>query len=516
MSTPIQNEGTIFYPVSRSPSVIPRPGDDAPGRTMAGMGMNSYTPLVMVVCLVMFTDFMDTTVMFIAGPCITHDFDIVISDGSWLVMGYELVLCALILPLSRLAKAGHTRRMLVAGLALFAASTTMCAASPSYWILILFRVLQGIGAVLAVSTVPVIIVRMFPEDMQGRVTGAMLTASGAAMVLAPLLGAVLVDAIGWRCVFLINVPVCIVALLLTLRRVPSGEKDKDVRLDAAGTALTVAFIASTLMFLEDAVDGGMLQIAYLAVAVICGIALVRHIRRRGDEGIISLSLVSHREFRLLAASMLLAVMLLEGMLFLTPYFLVGGWGMDMVSAGIYLAIVSVAVVVISIPVGRHCETHGCRSILLAGSLISVAFSAVLALIDESWGIPALVVSLVMMGCAYAIFETAHYLRLIRHVPGPLKDGAATFGTMISFLGASLGVAVFDIVIDLVSMGGDEPGLAALPLGIIDFSNISPEQLTLGFHLCAILCIAMAIIGAVLTLRVRDSGKEGQRRDGHPR
>ena len=444
--------------------------------------MNRYIPLILVICLVTFMDYLDSTIIFIAGPEVSLFFEVGVSDGSWLVMGYDLILCAMLIPLSKLAKRGHTRNMLIIGLSIFIVGTVMCFFSDfNYWVLIAFRVVEGIGAVLCAATLPILIVTMFPEDMQGRVTGAMLTGAGASMIIAPILGGWLTGTVGWQYIFLVNVPICLIALILSIRYVPKNSRKGKSHFDMKGMLLSVIFVVSMLMFFEDVVDGGPIVIAYAVVWVASGFLLVQHIRKHGDNGIISHSIIANKEFRILSSSMLLAVMLIEGMLFLIPYYLEIGWNMSVFESGVYFAIISVAVVFISIPVGRICETNGCRNILTAGCILSAVFGLLFIFMEESWGIIMLVITLLTLGTAYAIYETAHYVRLIRHMPGPLKDEAATFGTMISFLGASLGVSVFDIFVDVA---------------------IS-EGLGTGFHFCCIVCIVMAALGAILTLSVRN-------------
>ena len=449
--------------------------------------MNRYVPLILIICLVSFMDFMDATVMFVAGPSISTYFEVGVSDGSWLVMGYELILCALLIPLSKVAKSGYMRIMLVTGLAIFIVGSILCAISENYWILIGFRVMMGIGAVLAAATLPVIIVTMFPGEMQGRVTGAMLTGAGAGMVLAPTLGAVILESLGWPYVFMINIPVCIIALILSVKYISAETKTK-MEFDIVESVLTVILIGTTLMFFEDVIDGGPIVIAYAIVAIISAVLLRFYIHRHGDKGIISQSIVAHKQFRLLAISMLLATMLVEGLMFIIPYFFENGMGMGIIESGLYFAIISVVVVLLSVPIGKYCESHGCRNILTIGSIIAMCFSLVFAMIEKNWSIFLLIIPLVAVGCSYAIFETAHYVRLIRQVPDFLKDEAATFGSMIAFLGASLGVAVFDIALD-----------AAVENGITE-----------GFHICAIISIILAIASAALTLFVKEKDVDGSK------
>jgi MFS family permease len=443
--------------------------------------MDRYFPLILIVSLVSFVDFLDATMVFMIGPDISDYFDVGISDASWLVMGYDLILCALIIPMAKVAKAGYTRAMLVSGLVLFTFGTVMCSFSVSYWMLIAFRVVQGAGAVLAVSTLPVIIVSLFPDEMQGRVTGAMLTGAGAGMVLAPVIGSWLVENVGWQYAFLVAVPACIAALALSLRFIPLASEKAGVHMDVVGAALTITLIGTTLMFFEDVIDGGLIVILYAAVAMVSAVLLAVHIRRGEDRGLITHSIVSNRDFRVLAVSMLTAVMLVEGMMFLIPFVLLGEFKMEMFEAGLFFAVVSVSVVLLSIPVGKICESRGCRAIIVLGCIIAIVFSIAFVAIDATWPILLLVVVLLAVGASYAIFETAHYVRLIRQVPGPLKDEAATFGTMISFLGASLGVAVFDIAVDLT--------LNDIPIEAV--------------HTAALMAAVMAAAGAITTLMIRE-------------
>jgi MFS family permease len=175
-----------------------------------------------VMCVGYFLVLLDVTALNVAVPAIGAGLRVGVTGLQWVVNGYALALAALLLVGGALGDAYGHRRVVLSGLALFGAASAGCGLAPSAGVLVAARVLQGVGAALLLPGTLAIITRAFPEPAaQARAIGVWAGVGSVALPAGPVLGGGLVAAWGWRSVFLVNVPVVLVAALLALRTVRS-------------------------------------------------------------------------------------------------------------------------------------------------------------------------------------------------------------------------------------------------------------------------------------------------------
>ena len=179
-----------------------------------------------VMCVGYFLVLLDVTALNVAVPAIGAGLGVGVTGLQWVVNGYALALAALLLVGGALGDASGHRRVVLAGLALFGAASAGCGLAPTVGVLVAARVLQGVGAALLLPGTLAIITRTFPEPAaQARAIGVWAGVGSVALPAGPLLGGGLVATWGWRSVFLVNVPVVLVAALGTLRTVRSDRVD---------------------------------------------------------------------------------------------------------------------------------------------------------------------------------------------------------------------------------------------------------------------------------------------------
>ncbi len=182
--------------------------------------------------------FLDGTVVNIALPTIGRDFDAPLSGLQWVVNGYLLTLAALILLGGSLGDRFGRRRVFLIGVAWFAAASLLCGVAPTLPLLIAARVLQGIGGALLTPGSLAIIEASFYEDDRGEAIGAWSGLGGIATAIGPFLGGWLIQAVSWRLIFLLNLPLAIAVLAISLRHVPeSRDPEAPAELDLPGAAL---------------------------------------------------------------------------------------------------------------------------------------------------------------------------------------------------------------------------------------------------------------------------------------
>jgi DHA2 family methylenomycin A resistance protein-like MFS transporter len=184
-----------------------------------------------VMCVGYFLVLLDVTALNVAVPAIGASLGVGVTGLQWVVNGYALALAALLLVGGALGDAYGHRRVVLAGLALFGAASAGCGLAPAVGVLVAARVLQGVGAALLLPGTLAIITRAFPEPAaQARAIGVWAGVGSVALPAGPLLGGGLVATWGWRSVFLVNVPVVLVAALVALRTV-RGDRVEDARPD---------------------------------------------------------------------------------------------------------------------------------------------------------------------------------------------------------------------------------------------------------------------------------------------
>ncbi len=330
----------------------------------------------------MFAVFLDTTVLFVAFPDITASFpDVAPQQLSWVLNGYTIVFAALLIPLGKLADRRGHKTMFLLGSAVFTLSSLVCALAPGPWSLVAARILQAAGAATLVPSSLALVLRATPRDrvpVALAVWGATGAVAGAA---GPTLGAALVQAGGWRWVFVVNLPVGIVTVWLGRRHLVQTS-DPSSRLPAPlGVALLVAGSTLITLGLVRGEDWGWLSSGVLASTAV-GVAVlglfVLH-QSRTAAPTIDLALFSIRNFRwgnaaTLAFSVAFSAMFLSSILFLTAV-----WRWSILKAGLGVAPGPLLVAVLAPFMGKLAARIGQRPLLIGGGVV-FALGAVLRLV----------------------------------------------------------------------------------------------------------------------------------------
>src|ERR1700726_724974 len=166
--------------------------------------------------------YIDLFIVNVALPAIGHDFHAPLGTVSWTISGYVLMIGVLPMGMGRLGDLWGQRRVYLAGLAIFGIASVACGLAPNITALIVFRVIQGIGAAIMTPGTLAIIIRAFPPRQHGLAIGIYGGISGLGLIAGPVLGGLLVQAESWRWIFLVNVPLGVVALVMALLYIPES------------------------------------------------------------------------------------------------------------------------------------------------------------------------------------------------------------------------------------------------------------------------------------------------------
>jgi EmrB/QacA subfamily drug resistance transporter len=393
---------------------------------------------------------LDLFIVNIAFPDIARDFDgKPLADMSWILNAYAIVFAALLVPAGRWSDRAGRKRGFLLGLALFTLASVASAAAPTLEVLVAARVLQAAGAALMVPTSLGLLIPEFPPERRAAVVALWAAAGGVAAAAGPPLGGVLVEA-SWRWVFLINIPIGLVALVAGARslreiRDPSGERP-----DVLGAVLLAGGIASLTAGIVKGPDWGWgdAATAGLFAAAVLLVAAVVARSRTHPAPVVEPELVRIRStaFANLAAMLFFAgfgALLLGSVLFLTSV-----WGESTLSAGLMVAPGPAMAALFSVPAGLLGERFGARLVGAAGAgliaIASVWFVSVMGSEPDYAGVFLAPFLLGGMGVGLSI-PSITGVATAALPPTRFATGTALVG-MSRQIGAALGVAVLVAIV----------------------------------------------------------------------
>jgi EmrB/QacA subfamily drug resistance transporter len=328
--------------------------------------------------------FLDSTVVNVALPQIGDTFDTDMAGLQWVINGYLVATSALILLGGSLGDLLGRRRVFLAGVLIFAGASMTCAIATNVWMLVLSRVVQGVGGALLTPGSLAILEASFRQEDRGRAIGAWSGLSGVASAIGPFLGGWLIDAASWRWVFFINIPLAALVVLVTVRHVPeSRDETADGRIDTPGAlfiGLALATVSWGLIAAGDYGWGSAEVLVPLLAGVIAFAAFVVT-EMRSSHPMVPPSIFASAQFR---AANIVTVAVYAGLgivffLFVVQLQVVLGY--SALEAGAASLPITLLMLTLSSRSGHLAERIGPRLQMSAGPLLVAAGLAVMSTVD---------------------------------------------------------------------------------------------------------------------------------------
>jgi EmrB/QacA subfamily drug resistance transporter len=361
--------------------------------------------------------FIDGSVVSIAIPAIRSNIGATFADAQWISNAYAVTLSALILAGGAAGDNFGLRRTFVTGIVLFVAASLACALAPGPGSLIAARAVQGIGAAIMVPGSLAIIAKAYPKKERGRAIGIWAASSALTTALGPVIGGLVLSTFGggvWRLIFAINLPLGAAAVYLLLFKVPADKPAERRDLDLGGAAIATAGLGALAYGLTALSDKGSiaLPLAFAVAGVLVFIGFL-YWERRQREPMVDLSLFRSPAFSGANASTFFLYFALSGILFYLPMHLIAGWGLSETEAGLIFVPLSLAMAVMSGPMGKLSDRIGARLPIAAGSVVVAVSFATLAVavgsgLHDFWLaiFPAMTLMGVGMGLVVSPLSTA--------------------------------------------------------------------------------------------------------------
>ena len=409
--------------------------------------MRTWGPLV-AVCLGTFMLLLDVTIVIVALPDMAEGLHASLSELQWVIDMYALVLAALLLGAGAAADVLGRRRVYAAGTALFALASLGCGLSKGADALIALRGLQGLGAAAMFATTLSLLASAYQGRDRSVALGVWGAVAGAASALGPVLGGALVQGLGWRWIFFINLPVSVAAIWITLRAVRESRNERARRVDWAGTACFALFAGAATFAAVRAGSVGWLSGrtgGAFAVAAL-GLAAFIMVELRSPEPLIDLSLFRSPSF---VAVMFAALSFNAAAFSVLPYTSI--WlqtllVMSPVEAGLAVVPLAAMAFVVSAVTGRLLHGAPHRLVIGGGMLLVGGGTMAQGVLNAGSGWGALFAGLAVSGVGVGLISPSLAGAALASVPQ--RNAGMAGGAVNTFrqLGFAFGVAVFGTVV----------------------------------------------------------------------
>ncbi len=400
--------------------------------------------VLLICCMSLFMVGLDITVVNIALPTLGRDLDAGISGLQWTVDAYTVVMASLLMFSGSMADRLGRKRVFIAGLSLFSTASLLCSLAPSVELLVAFRALQAVGASMLNPVAMSIITNTFTEPRErAQAVGVWGAVVGIAMAVGPIAGGTLVSSLDWRAIFLINVPVGLAAIALTLRFIPESRAPRPRRFDPLGQLAVFVMLAGLTYGIIEAPAQGWTApptVAALTAAVAGLVVLLIHEPRRA-EPLIDLRFFRSTPFASAVVIAIAAFTAFGGFLFLNTLYLQDARGMSAVQAGLATAPLAVMTMVCAPLSGRIVGRHGARVPLVIAGACFVTATVMLTGIEPSTPLVWLLVSYALFGIGFGFVNAPITNTAVSGMPRAQAGVAAAIATTSRQFGQTLGVAV---------------------------------------------------------------------------
>jgi EmrB/QacA subfamily drug resistance transporter len=426
----------------------------------------------------------DATVVGIALPAIGRDFHSSLATLQWVVTAYTLTLAGLLLFAGALGDKYGRKRIFVFGVVWFAVASLLCGVAPNAPFLIGARAVQGIGAALLTPGSLAIIEASFRPEDRGRAIGAWSGLSGVGSAIGPFLGGWLIQAVSWRLIFVINLPLAVLVVAVSLRHVPeSRDPSATGPVDIlGGTLATLGLIGLTYGLIEGPTAGWTSPVPL--VALIAGVALLAGFvvwEARSPAPMMPLNLFRSAQFNAANVATFAVYGALGGALFLLPIQLIQVSGYTALQAGISLLPITLIMLALSSRSGALAARIGPRLQMTVGPLIIAAGLALFTRIGHSGDyLTEVLPALLVFGFGLAINVAPLTATVLSAVPAEHAGMASAVNNDVARAASLIAVAVL-------------PAAA----GLTGDAYLHPVQFSAGFHTASLIAAGVCVVGGVV-------------------
>ena len=428
-----------------------------------------------------------TSIANVGLPTLAAAFSASFQQVQWVVLAYLLAITALIVSAGRLGDIVGRRRLLLIGMGVFTAASVLCAVSSGLGWLIAARALQGIGAAIMMALTMALVSEAVPKAKLGSAMGLLGTMSAIGTSLGPTLGGFLIAHSGWPAIFLLNVPLGVLAIGLAQRFLPKDGPEK--RADRAGfdvlgtLVLVLTLLAYALAMTLGRGSFAPLNLALLLVAVV-GAGVFVFVERTAESPLVRLTMFRNVQLSAGFAMSLLVTTVVMATLVVGPFYLTGALALNAASVGLAMSTGPLVAALVGVPAGRWVDRLGAHRSGTLGLLAMLTGSCLLPAVPTDFGALGYIVPLALMTAGYALFQAANNTAVLSAIT-PQERGVVS-----GLLGLSRNLG-------LITGAGVLGAVFAFGTASHDVLQAPPEAIAQGMRFtfavaAGLICIALAI------------------------
>jgi MFS family permease len=403
----------------------------------------------------------------VALPTLADAFAASFASVQWVVLAYLLAITALIVGAGRLGDVVGRRRLLLGGILLFAVASAVCGGAPDLGTLIAARALQGTAAAVLMALSVALVADIVPVARTGRVMGLLGATSAIGTALGPSLGGALIGAVGWRAIFLLNVPVALCTFALARRHLPAdrGAPREGARFDVLGTLLLTATLACASLAVTLGRGSLGARNAALALAATIGAALFVAVEARVPSPLIHLSTFRSPTLRASLATSALVATVVMATLVVGPFHLTHALGLGPARVGAVMSVGPLVAALTGVPAGRLVERLGAPRALVAGLAGMCAAAVSLSLVPTAAGVAGYVGPVAVLTGHYALFQAANQTAGMAAAGADQRGVVSGLLALSRNLGLVAGASAMGVVFARASGTSDVAAASAAAIGM---------------------------------------------------
>jgi len=439
---------------------------------------------------------LDVSIVNISLPTMVEALHTNFATIQWVILSYLLVLTSMMLSLARLGDMFSKKKLYTIGLGLFTIGSLLCGLAPAVGWLIAFRALQGSGAVMTQALGSAIITEVFPASERGRALGVIGGIISAGLALGPPIGGILIGLAGWRSIFLVNVPIGVIALFIVTRHVPLLHPVRhDQRFDLAGAGIMLVTLTcyALAMTLGQQIGFGKAEVQVFLLVTVAGISAFILVEKRVTQPMIEPALFHNILFTLNLLMGFLVFISIAGVI-IFPFFLQLVKGYKTAQMGLLMMTVPISMGLVAPIAGTMSDRFGSRGISLIGLMVVAGGCLAISTLDKEVGAVGYILRMVPLGMGLGIFQSPNNSAIMGAVPRERLGVASGLLALSRTLGQSTGVPLMGaLFITLVFRSGH-----LAPGGTLN--DAPAEALVAGvtgtYRIAALIILASTILAGV--------------------